>query len=72
MTPLTRPGSRAVLIGTGHHPPGATLPDVPAIGPSLTDLARALRQQAGVPDANITLVLDPPGPAELAEQLDRT
>jgi WD40 repeat protein len=72
MTPLARPGSRAILIGTGHHPPGATLRDVPAIGPSLTDLASTLREQAGVPDANITLVLDPSGPAELAEQLDAT
>ena len=70
MTPLARPGSRAILIGTGHHPPGATLRDVPAIGRSLTDLASILREQAGVPDANITLALDPAGPAELAEQLD--
>jgi WD40 repeat protein len=70
MTPLARPGSRAILIGTGHHPPGAALRDVPAIGPSLTDLASTLRERAGVPDANITLVLDPNGPAELAERLD--
>ena len=72
MTPLARPGSRAIFIGTGHHPPGATLRDVPAIGPSLSDLASTLREQAGVPEVNITLVLDPAGPAELAEQLDTT
>jgi hypothetical protein len=70
MTPLAGPGSRGILIGTGHHPPGATLRDVPAVGPSLTDLANILREQAGVPGANITLALDPAGPAELAEQLD--
>lgn len=72
MTRLARPGSRAIFIGTGHHPPGATLRDVPAIGPSLSDLASTLREQAGVPEVNITLVLDPAGPAELAEQLDTT
>jgi WD40 repeat protein len=71
MTPLARPGSRAILIGTGHHPPGAALRDIPAITPSLTDLALALEQQAGVPATNISLVLDPAGPAELAEQADQ-
>jgi WD40 repeat protein len=68
--PLARRGSRIILFGTGNHPPGSRLPPVPAIGPSLTDVAAAFRERAGVPVDNITLILDPANPSELGGALD--
>jgi WD40 repeat protein len=68
--PLARRGSRIILFGTGNHPPGSRLPPVPSIGPSLTDVAAAFRERAGVPGDNITLILDPANPSELGGALD--
>ncbi|WP_322763341.1 caspase, EACC1-associated type, partial [Frankia sp. Cr2] len=59
---LSGPGVRVVLVGTGHHPHGSILPDVRAVGTTLTDLAAALRQRCGLNPAHLCLVVDPAGP----------
>ncbi|MGK4579065.1 caspase, EACC1-associated type [Kitasatospora sp. HPMI-4] len=61
---LARPGSRVLLVGTGRHPAGSPLPAVEAVEASLNDLAAALREQAGVPDGNLRILLDPASPLE--------
>ncbi|WP_322750308.1 MULTISPECIES: caspase, EACC1-associated type, partial [unclassified Frankia] len=59
---LSGPGVRVVLVGTGHHPPGSILPDVPAVGTTLTDLAVALWRRCALDPAHLRLVADPAGP----------
>ena len=61
---LARPGSRVVLAGTGRHLDGSSLPPVPQVAASLTDLAAVLREQAGVSAGNLRVLLDPPSPLE--------
>ncbi|WP_116214756.1 AAA family ATPase [Streptomyces olivoreticuli] len=50
---LAAPGTRAVLVGTGRHAPGSTLPDLPGVDTTLDDLARALRDVCGMPEERI-------------------
>ncbi|MFH8342597.1 hypothetical protein [Streptomyces sp. AM6-12] len=40
------------------------MPGIPAVEPSLTDLADVLHQRVGVPRANLRVLLDPPSPLE--------
>lgn len=70
-------GARVLLMGTGTHAPGAGLPDVPAIGRTLTDLHDAFVRYCGLPEAALRVVTDPPTAqvmgqeiAEVAEQAD--
>ncbi|MCX4791605.1 caspase family protein [Streptomyces sp. NBC_01221] len=64
---LARPESRVLLVGTGSHPPGSPLPCVPAVERSLRALAAALREQGGVPDENLRVLVDPSSPLEFGE-----
>ena len=70
---LARPGSRVLLAGTGHYPAaGSLLPDVPAVGKSLTDLAAVLHDQGGIGEENLsTPLIDPSDPQELGQALER-
>ncbi|MEU6256838.1 hypothetical protein [Streptomyces sp. NPDC047043] len=69
---LARPGSRVLLVGTGSHPDGSPLPSVPAVEPSLMALATVLREQGGVPDENLTVLVDPASPLEFGEAVHQT
>lgn len=68
---LARPGSRVVLAGTGRHLDGSSLPPVPQVAASLTDLAAVLREQAGVSAGNMRVLLDPPSPLEFGRTVAR-
>jgi Caspase domain len=68
---LGRPGSRVVLAGTGEHLDGSSLPPVPQVAASLTDLAAVLREQAGVDTGNLRVLLDPPSPLEFGRAVAR-
>ncbi|MGW2701485.1 caspase, EACC1-associated type [Streptomyces sp. NPDC001340] len=68
---LARPGSRVLLVGTGSHALGSPLPSVPAVERSLRALAAALREQGGVPDENLRVLVDPSSPLEFGEAVDR-
>ena len=69
---LARPGSRVLVAGTATHPAARSqLPDVPAVAASVTDLAAALRDQAGIPDENLTSLVDPADPLVLGQLLGR-
>jgi WD40 repeat protein len=58
---------RAVLIGTGRHRPGSDLPDLPSVATTVDDLALALRKHCGFgPDA-VTVLSDPPSPADIGD-----
>ncbi|MGW4825273.1 caspase, EACC1-associated type [Streptomyces sp. NPDC004227] len=68
---LARPGSRVLLVGTGSHAPKSPLPSVPAVKPSLWALAAALREQGGVPDENLHVLVNPSSPLEFGEAVHR-
>jgi WD40 repeat protein len=70
---LARPGSRVLLTGTAHYPAaGELLPDVPAVGRSLTALAEVLRDQCGIGEENLSApLIDPSDPRELGEAVER-
>jgi hypothetical protein len=48
VTDLRGPGVRVVLIGTGSHPAGAALPDVPAVAATVREVRRCLVSIYGV------------------------
>ena len=62
---LSSPGTRAVLIGTGVHATGSGLPDVPAVGNTLTDLEQVLIQRCGMAEGNVRVLADPLSPLEV-------
>ncbi len=64
-TALSGPGARAVLIGTGVHAAGSGLPDVPAVGATLADLAQVLIQRCGMAESNVAVLADPRSPLEV-------
>jgi WD40 repeat protein len=69
---LARPGSRLVLAGTGSHPEGSSLLPVPQVAASLSDLESVLRDRAGIGDANLRVLLDPPSPLEFGRAVARS
>jgi Caspase domain len=54
-----------VLIGTGVHATGSGLPDVPAVGNTLTDLEQVLIQRCGMAEGNVRVLADPLSPLEV-------
>lgn len=70
---LAGPGSRVLLAGGAHYPAaGPLLPDVPAVGKSLTDLAAVLHDRCGIGEENLcTPLIDPSDPRELGQALER-
>jgi WD40 repeat protein len=65
-------GARVLLMGTGVHLAGSGLPDVPATGPTLMDLAQLLTTRCGVPSQSIDLVLDPRTPLEIGDAIEES
>ncbi|MFD6989350.1 hypothetical protein [Streptomyces sp. NPDC059943] len=47
------PGAHAILIGTGSHVPGSSLPALPSVDTTLDDLQHALREACGMPDDRV-------------------
>ncbi|GAA2207667.1 hypothetical protein GCM10009850_031250 [Nonomuraea monospora] len=66
---LAAPGTRVLLIGSGRHGPGSRLPGLPAVAATITALRRCLVDRAGLDPAAVTSLLDPEGPAQVAEAL---
>ncbi|MFJ3923281.1 hypothetical protein [Streptomyces sp. NPDC090022] len=62
-TGLASPGARAVLVGTGGHAPGSTLPALPSVATTLDDLGRVLHEVCGMPEAAIRRVPSEAGAA---------
>ncbi|MFD0267434.1 caspase family protein [Streptomyces sp. NPDC127106] len=57
---LAAPGCHVLLIGSGLSADPHTLPPVPAVHRTLTDLAVALRERCGVTPERLTVLEDPP------------
>lgn len=62
-TDLARPGSRAIVVGTGTHAAGSALPAIPAVAATVTAVRDALRDQSGMDERHITPVSNPETPA---------
>jgi WD40 repeat protein len=60
-------GASALLVGTGTHTAASALPDVPAIGRTLTDLREVLVERCGLDRAAVQLHLDPATPVDMGE-----
>ncbi|MGG8407607.1 caspase, EACC1-associated type, partial [Streptomyces sp. 12297] len=67
---LTGPDCHAVVVGTGHHTPGATLRDLPGAVRSAADLAAALTTTCGMAPDRVRLLTDPSGPTEVLAALE--
>ncbi len=68
---LSAADARALLVGTGHHPPASKLGEVPAVARTVADLSAALVERAGLAPEAITELIDPGSPGELARAIDR-
>jgi Caspase domain len=66
---LRSPGTRAVLIGTGAHPAGSGLPDVPAVATTLADLEQALLSRCGMAGGTVRVLVDPRSPLDVGRVL---
>lgn len=64
MARLDGAGVRVVLVGTGTHAPGSTLPDVPQVEPTVRAVRRSLIDACGVRPDNLVTLLDPATPEE--------
>lgn len=67
--PLSLPGARALIIGTGTHVPGSVLPDVPAAAATVRALAQELVARCGLAPEHVRTVVDPENPVVLGEEL---
>lgn len=67
--PLAMAGTRVVLVGAATYETGSILPSVTAVAATVGDLGRTLVQRCGVPEANLSVVLDPRTPQSLGEAL---
>ena len=66
---LSRPGSRALLVGCGHHATGSRLPDVPAVGRTILDLGQALANTCQLAPSQLAILTNPPSPREIGVAL---
>ncbi|WP_446039264.1 caspase, EACC1-associated type [Streptomyces sp. SID1121] len=64
-THLTGSDCHAVVVGTGSHPTGSRLADLPGAVRSAAALAETLRTACGMPGDQIRLLTDPGGPTEV-------
>jgi WD40 repeat protein len=67
MVALAGPGTRVLLIGTGSHLAGSTLPDVPAVPATVEALGDCLVTVAGLAPEQVRLLLDPADPRAMLE-----
>lgn len=61
-TALASRGSRALIVGSGHHVPGSALPDVPAVDATVRELGRILVERCGLRPDHLRSLTDPRGP----------
>lgn len=62
-TALSRPGSRAVVVGTGTHVPGSALPDISAVTATVTAVRDVLTDQCVMDPRHVVSVTDPEDPS---------
>ncbi|MPY51335.1 caspase, EACC1-associated type [Streptomyces acidicola] len=70
VTGLAAPGARAVLVGTGSHGAGSTLPGLPSVEATLDDLERVLREVCGMAPEQVRRVDPEAGAAEVVTALE--
>lgn len=70
-TDLARPGSRAVVVGTGVHVDGSRLPDIPAVAATATAVRATLRDQSAMDEGQITHVTNPGTPAFFLDAINQ-
>ncbi|MFI8516714.1 hypothetical protein ACIGEZ_02600 [Streptomyces sp. NPDC085481] len=68
---LAAGGARAVLIGTGHHADGSTLPALPSVDTTLDDLQRALHEICGMAPEQVHRVPADAGQEEVVAAVER-
>jgi hypothetical protein len=68
-TALSSAGSRALIVGSGHHVPGSLLPDVPAVEETVRELGRTLVERCGLPREHLRSLTDPEDPRALGTAL---
>lgn len=61
-TALSSQGSRALIVGSGRHLPGSTLPDVPAVEETVRELSRILVERCGLRPEHLRSLTDPEDP----------
>lgn len=76
MNPLSTPGTRVVLMGTGTHDTAPDIPNVAAVPSTVDRLGRVLVERCGLDPRHLTTVIDQATPelggalAERAEQAE--
>ncbi|MGW3181587.1 caspase, EACC1-associated type [Kitasatospora sp. NPDC001119] len=70
--PLSLPGTRALIIGTGTHIPGSVLPDVPAAAGTVHAIREELVTRCGLDPDHVRTVIDPEDPLVLGDALTAT
>ncbi|WP_165977284.1 WD40 repeat domain-containing protein [Nonomuraea diastatica] len=68
---LSDEGARVLVAGTGAHRAPSRLPQVPAVPPTVNDVAQCLVERAGLATSGLNVLLDPATPANLGEALER-
>ncbi|NBE96194.1 hypothetical protein FE391_20320 [Nonomuraea sp. KC401] len=68
---LSDEGARVLVAGTGAHHAPSRLPQVPAVPPTVNDVAQCLVERAGLASSGLNVLLDPAAPANLGESLER-
>ena len=61
-TSLGLPGSRALVVGTGSHPPDSRLPDLPAVERTVAAVSEALVERCGLGRDHVRALTDPADP----------
>ncbi|MFE7527642.1 AAA family ATPase [Kitasatospora sp. NPDC057542] len=70
--PLSLPGARALIVGTGTHVPGSVLPDVPAAAGTVRAISEELVTRCGLDPDHVRTVIDPEDPLVLGDALTAT
>ncbi|RKT09228.1 WD-40 repeat-containing protein [Streptomyces sp. 1114.5] len=70
--PLSLPGARALIIGTGTHVPRSVLPDVPAVAETVRAISEELVARCGLAPDHVRTVIDPKDPLVLGNALTAT
>jgi hypothetical protein len=68
-TALGSRGSRALIVGSGHHVPGSSLPDVPAVDRTVRELGRTLVERCGLRADHLRSLTDPRDPGAVGTAL---
>ncbi|RJQ69590.1 hypothetical protein D5S17_30865 [Pseudonocardiaceae bacterium YIM PH 21723] len=66
LVPLSSPGTRVLLIGSGRHAEDSQVPSIPQVEDTVRELAVTLAQRCGVEP---TVLLDPEDPIELGDAI---